>query len=42
MLYILLEPLKEHLHFFNLFRYITFRAGGATVTAPSLRRWPSR
>jgi phospho-N-acetylmuramoyl-pentapeptide-transferase len=33
MLYVLLEPLKEHLHFFNLFRYITFRAGCAVVTA---------
>ncbi|MET0546054.1 MAG: hypothetical protein ABWZ40_07065, partial [Caulobacterales bacterium] len=33
MLYLLLEPLKEHLHFFNLFRYITFRAGCAVVTA---------
>ncbi|HEX7049158.1 MAG TPA: phospho-N-acetylmuramoyl-pentapeptide-transferase [Longimicrobiales bacterium] len=47
MLYHLLYPLAEHHIFFNLFRYITFRAAGAMVTAlvlsfllgPSIIRW---
>jgi len=33
MLYHLLYPLAEHVAVFNVFRYITFRAAGATVTA---------
>ena len=33
MLYQLLYPLAEHYTFLNLFRYITFRTGGAIVTA---------
>lgn len=33
MLYHLLAPLAGHHIFFNLFRYITFRAAGAVVTA---------
>ena len=33
MLYHLLVPLTEHFSGFNLFRYITFRTAGATVTA---------
>ena len=33
MLYALLLPLAGHVHAFNLFRYITFRAGGACLTA---------
>jgi len=33
MLYLLLYPLADQFHAFNLFRYITFRAGGAVVTA---------
>lgn len=33
MLYHLLYPLKEFHQFFNIFRYITFRAAGASVTA---------
>ena len=47
MLYHLLTPLSEHHIFFNLFRYITFRAAGAMVTAlvlsfllgPAVIRW---
>lgn len=47
MLYHLLAPLAGHHIFFNLFRYITFRAAGAMVTAlvlsfllgPSIIRW---
>lgn len=47
MLYHLLSPLAEHHIFFNLFRYITFRAAGAMVTAlvlsfllgPTIIRW---
>ena len=43
----LLVPLSEHFQPFNLFRYITFRTGGATITAliialifgPSFIRW---
>ena len=33
MLYALLYPLADQLQAFNLFRYITFRSGGAVVTA---------
>jgi phospho-N-acetylmuramoyl-pentapeptide-transferase len=33
MLYPLLYPLADHVSAFNLFRYITFRSGGAVVTA---------
>jgi len=33
MLYELLYPLREHVFFFNVFRYITFRAAYAAVTA---------
>ncbi len=33
MLYALLYPLADHFQAFNLFRYITFRSGGAVVTA---------
>src|SRR6202030_3677473 len=33
MLYPLLYPFADQLQFFNLFRYITFRSGGAVVTA---------
>jgi phospho-N-acetylmuramoyl-pentapeptide-transferase len=33
MLYELLYPLRDHLFFFNVFRYITFRAAYAAVTA---------
>jgi phospho-N-acetylmuramoyl-pentapeptide-transferase len=33
MLYLLLSPLADEFHAFNLFRYITFRAGGAVYTA---------
>jgi phospho-N-acetylmuramoyl-pentapeptide-transferase len=33
MLYPLLFPLADHVGAFNLFRYITFRSGGAVVTA---------
>ena len=33
MLYHLLYPLKEYFFAFNVFRYITFRAAYATVTA---------
>jgi len=33
MLYYLLSPLREHVGFFNVFRYITFRVAGANVTA---------
>ena len=47
MLYALLFPLAGSIHFFNLFRYITFRAGGGCLTAlvvsfwlgPKLIRW---
>jgi phospho-N-acetylmuramoyl-pentapeptide-transferase len=47
VLYHLLTPLAEHHIFFNLFRYITFRAAGAMVTAlvlsfllgPAIIRW---
>jgi phospho-N-acetylmuramoyl-pentapeptide-transferase len=33
MLYLLLYPLSDEFHALNLFRYITFRSGGAVVTA---------
>jgi phospho-N-acetylmuramoyl-pentapeptide-transferase len=33
MLYHLLYPLKEYFFFFNIFRYITFRAAFASITA---------
>jgi len=33
MLYNLLVPLAEDVTFFNLFRYLTFRSGGAVITA---------
>jgi phospho-N-acetylmuramoyl-pentapeptide-transferase len=33
MLYLLLYPFADEFHAFNLFRYITFRSGGAVVTA---------
>jgi phospho-N-acetylmuramoyl-pentapeptide-transferase len=33
MLYRLLYPLADQFQIFNLFRYITFRSGGAVVTA---------
>jgi phospho-N-acetylmuramoyl-pentapeptide-transferase len=50
MLYNFLAPLAEHVNFFNLFRYITFRTGGAAMTSllisfimgPSVIRWLKR
>lgn len=47
MLYNLLVPLADEFLFFNLFRYLTFRTGGAIITAliicfimaPTLIRW---
>jgi phospho-N-acetylmuramoyl-pentapeptide-transferase len=47
MLYNIFAPLAEHAIFFNLFRYITFRTGGALITAllicfvfgPRIIRW---
>ena len=47
MLYNFLVPLSDEFFFFNLFRYLTFRTGGAVMTAlvisfilgPSLIRW---
>jgi phospho-N-acetylmuramoyl-pentapeptide-transferase len=33
MLYLLLAPLADQYQIFNLFRYLTFRAGGAIITA---------
>ena len=33
MLYVIFRPLADHLILFNLFRYITFRAGAACLTA---------
>lgn len=47
MLYNLLYPLANEVQFFNLFRYLTFRSGGAIITAliisfivgPRLIRW---
>jgi phospho-N-acetylmuramoyl-pentapeptide-transferase len=47
MLYLLLYPLADEFHALNVFRYITFRSGGAVVTAllisficgPSIIAW---
>src|SRR5690606_24118018 len=47
VLYNLLAPLADEFSAFNLFRYLTFRSGGAVVTAlfisfalgPSIIRW---
>ncbi|MEM6851780.1 MAG: phospho-N-acetylmuramoyl-pentapeptide-transferase, partial [Pseudomonadota bacterium] len=47
MLYYFLVPLSEHAQIFNVFRYLTFRTGGAVMTAlliafvlgPSLIDW---
>jgi phospho-N-acetylmuramoyl-pentapeptide-transferase len=39
MLYALLLPLAGHVHVFNLFRYISFRAGGACLTALIISFW---
>lgn len=39
MLYHLLTPYAGELQFFNLFRYITFRSGGAVFTALILCMW---
>jgi phospho-N-acetylmuramoyl-pentapeptide-transferase len=47
MLYHFLVPLSDTFQFFNIFRYLTFRTGGAIMTAlviafvigPSLIRW---
>ena len=47
MLYVIFRPLADQFILFNLFRYITFRAGGACLTAlvvsfllgPSVIRW---
>ena len=50
MLYNLLYPLVDQVNLFNLFRYLTFRTGGAVITSllisflagPSLIRWLRR
>ena len=50
MLYALLFPLADHIGAFNVFRYITFRTGGAVMTAmlisfltgPALISWLKR
>ena len=50
MLFNLLPPLADDFIFFNLFRYLTFRSGGAVVTAllisfvvgPYIIRWLKR
>jgi len=50
VLYNLLSPLGDNIQFFNLFRYLTFRTGGATLTSliicflmgPSLIAWLRR
>jgi phospho-N-acetylmuramoyl-pentapeptide-transferase len=47
MLYNLLYPLSDQVSFFNLFKYLTFRTGGAVITAllvsfifgPAVIRW---
>ncbi len=39
MLYLLLAPLAEDFILFNLFRYITFRTGCATLTTMALAFW---
>ena len=38
MLYNLLFPLADDFTLFNLFRYLTFRTGGAVMTALTIRR----
>lgn len=38
MLYNLLFPLADVFSPFNLFRYLTFRTGGAVITAPPVRK----
>ena len=35
----LLVPLADHYSFFNIFRYLTFRTGGAVITALILSLW---
>ena len=50
MLYHLLTPYADQFQLFNVFRYLTFRTGGAVMTAlliafllgPSLIRWMRR
>jgi phospho-N-acetylmuramoyl-pentapeptide-transferase len=50
VLYNLLTPLSEEFQLFNLFRYLTFRSGGAVITAlviafilgPGVIRWLKR
>ncbi len=50
MLYNLLFPLADQVGLFNLFKYLTFRTGGAVVTAlvfsflagPSVINWLRR
>ena len=50
MFYHLLTPLADEFQLFNVFRYLTFRTGGAVMTAlliafivgPSLIRWMRR
>ncbi|MEO5373251.1 MAG: phospho-N-acetylmuramoyl-pentapeptide-transferase [Alphaproteobacteria bacterium] len=50
MLYNLLFPLSDQINVFNLFRYLTFRTGGAVITAlivafvfgPAIIRWLRR
>ena len=47
MLYNLLAPYADQFQLFNLFRYLTFRSGGAVMTAllisfiiaPAMIRW---
>lgn len=39
MLYLLFSPFAGHSLFFNLFRYLTFRSGGAVFTAMILCFW---
>lgn len=39
MLYNLLYPLAGDIQFFNLFRYLTFRSGGAIITALIISFW---
>ncbi|WP_026439450.1 phospho-N-acetylmuramoyl-pentapeptide-transferase [Acidocella facilis] len=39
MLYWILLPLAGHIHAFNLIRYISFRAGGACLTALVISFW---
>lgn len=39
MFYWLLLPLAGHIHIFNLFRYITFRAGSACLTSLVISFW---